>query len=74
MSTHDRLTLVGALGVLVFLALAALVAAPAALDTLQGEAGHHYVTDLDSHLAMCEEPDILDRPDCIRVAYETWED
>ena len=74
MSTHDRLTLVGALGILVFLALAALVAAPMAMDTLTGDDGHHYVTDLDSHLAMCEEPDILDRDDCIRTAHETWED
>ena len=74
MSTHDRLTLVGALGILVFLALAALVAAPSALDTLTGHGGHHYVTDLDSHLAMCEESDILERDDCIRTAHETWED
>lgn len=74
MSTHDRLTLVGALGILVFLALAALVAAPMAMDTLTGDDGHHYVTDLDSHLAMCEESDILDRDDCIRTAHETWED
>lgn len=73
--TRAYVQLALAVTVLALLTLAGLAAIPSAMATLTvAEEGYHYVYDLDSHLAMCEEDDILDKPDCIRVAYETWED
>lgn len=72
MRDTERLAVIGGLAILIFLAVVTLVAAPAALDTLRGEAGHYYVDDLGSHLAMCDDLAGADRDDCIMTAYETW--